>query len=331
MLNVFLTVDTELWPLDPGWPQHRISPVRTDFSRERALYIDGATAQGEYGVPYQIATLERYGLKACFFVEALCAGRIGRAPLEQIVGQVQRGGHEVQLHLHTEWLRELREPALPSRWRPFMHQYTRREQAALIRHGLAALHAAGAAPLRAFRAGSFGANRDTLRALAECGVAFDSSCNPTCLHPDWDRPDMLEQPAWIDGVVELPVSSFRDYPGHRRHAQLCACSFAEMSSALLAAWQAGWYSFVIVLHSFELVRRRRRSGGACADRVNIARFEQLCAFLAAHRDKFASGLFRDLDPAAVPLVPCAPALRSPLAHTLRRVAQQGWSRCAWPA
>lgn len=328
MLNVFLTVDTELWPIAPGWPQRPIAPARTDFSREIALYIDGATPQGQYGTGFQLEVLDRFGLKACFFVEALCAGRIGGGLLERTVGRIQRGGHEVQLHLHTEWLGDLAEPTLPARPRQFMHQFSQTEQAALVRVGVASLRAAGAAAVCAFRAGSFGANRDTLRALAECGLAFDSSYNPTCRHADWVGACTLEQPALIDGVLEFPVSTFRDYPGHRRHAQVCACSFDEMKSALLAAWAAGWYSFVIVLHSFELVRNRETPAGARADWLNIARFERLCAFLATHREKFATRLFSELDPAGVPATLPARALRSPLIHTIRRVAQQGWNRHA---
>jgi hypothetical protein len=326
MLNVLLTIDTELWPGAPDWPDSPLSPVHTDFGHEIAIYIDGATAHGDYGTAFQIDTLKRFGLKACFFVESLCAGRIGEAAFGNTVSRIRHGGQEVQLHLHTEWLGELRDPALPPQARQFMHQFTRAEQMALIRKGVANLTRAGAAPVCAFRAGGFGANHDTLHALAGCGIAFDSSYNPSCAHPDWASGPPLEQPHEIGGVVEIPVSTFRDFPGHRRHAQLCACSFAEMRGALLAALSAGWYSFVIVLHSFELVKSRQRALGARADRLNIARFEQLCAFLAANADKFQTRWFADLDPAAVALSRSAPALRSPLAHTLRRVAEQGWSR-----
>lgn len=328
MLNVFLTVDTELWPMAPDWPQTPIAAARTDFSREIALYIDGATPQGEYGLGYQLKLLDRFRLKACFFVEALAAGRIGHGMLERTVGQIQRAGQEVQLHLHTEWLGDLVEPGLPSQPRQFMYQFSQAEQAALIRAGIARLHAAGAAPVAAFRAGSYGANRATLGAVAECGLAFDSSYNPTFHHAGWDDECALEQPVLIDGVLEFPVSSFRDYPGHRRHAQLCACSFDEMKAALLAASAAGWYSFVIVLHSFELLRDRERPATARPDWLNIARFERLCAFLASHRDRFATRLFSELDPALVPAAPPAPALHSPLLHTIRRIAQQGWNQHA---
>ncbi|MES3020530.1 MAG: hypothetical protein V4857_02990 [Pseudomonadota bacterium] len=324
MLKVFITVDTEVWPNTPGWPRTPIAAARTDFRRESALYLDGATGAGEFGVGYQLAMLARYGLKACFFVEPLAAARIGTAALEKVVGQVQRAGHEVQLHLHTEWLGDLHDATLPPRYRQFMHEFSMPEQAALIRAGAALLEQAGAAPVCAFRAGSFGANADTLRALAACGLAYDSSYNPTCLHPDFARTPVLEQPARIGGVWEFPVSSYADYPRHRRHAQLCACSFAEMRAALMAAWQARWYSFVIVLHSFELLRGRSPPHTPAPDWRVVGRFESLCRLLDAERDKFSTTLFRELDPAQVPALPHAPALRGTLRRTLLRAAQQRW-------
>jgi hypothetical protein len=99
-------------------------------------------------------------------------------------------------------------------------------------------------------------------------------------------------------VTEIPISFFSDYPNHLRHAQLGACSFAELREALLWAWRASWRSFVIVLHSYELVRNHFRPGGNIApNRIVISRFEKLCQFLDLHRDKFQTTLFSEIEPA----------------------------------
>ncbi len=323
MLKVFITVDTELWPNDRHWPRQRLAPGKTDFGAELARDIDGHTTQGSFGLPYQIATFARYGLKATYFVEALFAGRVGAAPLHAIVRQVQDAGHEVQLHLHTEWLGDLTDPALPGAHRQFMRQFTLQQQSALIRAGMDTLHAAGVPALHAFRAGSYGANLDTLRALAKNGIAIDSSYNPG-LQRDWPRAPMLHQARRMEGVLELPISSFRDFPGHVRPTQLCACSSDEMQHALWAAAAAGWYSFVVVLHSFELLKQR--DSRAAPDRLTISRFEQLCAFLARHPEHFETCLFSQIDPQAVPNIPHAQALRSSLTRTLRRVGEQALAR-----
>jgi hypothetical protein len=39
-------------------------PEKQDFDAELGAYIYGRTPSGDYGLPYQLATLARYGLKA---------------------------------------------------------------------------------------------------------------------------------------------------------------------------------------------------------------------------------------------------------------------------
>src|SRR5207249_10298898 len=112
-------------------------------------------------------------------------------------------------------------------------------------------------------------------------------------HSDIRGERMLLQPKRIAGVYEFPVSCFQDRPGHWRPAQLAAASARELEWALLRAWRQGWHAFVIVSHSFELIKRRDRDGAdaSVADRVVIRRLQRLCRFLALNRDKFQTATF----------------------------------------
>lgn len=325
MLNVLLTVDTEIWPRQTGWPARPLTPDKTDFSHELATDIDGSTSSGDYGLPFQLRLLRRHGLKATYFVEALFAGRVGLPALAAIVGQVKAGGQDVQLHLHTEWLGDIRDAQLPTGHRQYMAQFSREQQALLIRKGLANLALAGAPAVKAFRAGSFGANRDTLRALADNGLAIDSSYNRAYPCGDWGLAEALQHPACFDKVWEFPVAAFSDYPGHYRPAQLNACSFGELRRALLDAAEARWPAFVIVLHGFELVKHRRRRAGPQPDHLNIERFRQLCAFLDQQRARFRTVLFHELEFDQL-RAPARATIRSRPLDTARRLMQQGWSR-----
>lgn len=209
-----------------------------------------------------------------------------------------------------------------------MHQFTLDEQIALIAKGICSLRVAGVEKLHAFRAGSYGANRDTLRAAAQNGLLFDSSYNPCYLGEDCkiDLDKQLLQPFELEGVWEVPITFFQDYPGHQRHAQLAACSAKEMETALLDAWRQGWFSFVIVLHSFELVRNRVAGQLSLPDKLNINRFNRLCKFLSSHTDKFRTALFSELDPAAISEIKSPEILRSRPHHTIKRYAEQAYSR-----
>jgi hypothetical protein len=315
-MNVYLTVDTEVWPRFRDWRETRLE---RDLRRD----IQGATDRGDFGVPFQIRVLNDHGLKASFLVESLFACAVGLDPLRQIVGSIREGGHEVQLHLHTEWLSRIDPPLLPGRTGQHCRDFTEDEQTLLIARGADNLRACGVADVCAFRAGNYGANFDTLRALARNGIRFDTSHNTCYLDSACGlrTPEPLLQPKWIENVYELPVAFFEDRPGHYRHAQLCATSAREMENALRGAWEQGWSSFVIVSHGFELLKdRKQTSRPARPDRIVIKRFERLCRFLANNTDKFRTAFLADAPPVDVPQ-PARP-LRSRLHHTAWRVTEQ---------
>ncbi|HVX15433.1 MAG TPA: polysaccharide deacetylase family protein [Pirellulales bacterium] len=312
MLNVFITVDTEAWPRHPEW---RRSRLREDIERD----VYGATPAGRFGVAYQMDVLDAHGLKAVFFVEALFACATGLASLRQLVSQIESRGHEVQLHIHPEWLAWIEPSPLPRRTAQNLKELSQEEQKVLISLGLQNLREAGAGNVCAFRAGNYGANFDTLRALAHHGVRYDTSYNVCYLDSDCGlhTPRALLQPEEIHGVREFPITFFQDWPGHFRHAQLCACSSQELEHALDEAWRRGWRSFVLVSHSFELLKRRKQPPlPPLPDGTVIRRFERLCRFLSTNRDRFGTCGFRDLD--NTPLGPCL--ADEPLRSTVRRTA-----------
>ena len=116
MLNVFLTIDTEIWPHSPGWPVKPLPSDKCDFTEEIAAYIYGTTPKGDFGLPYQTRQFKEHGLKANYFVETLFSERSGDSTLTDVVNLIQNHGHEVQLHLHTEWLSEISDRNIPAQF-----------------------------------------------------------------------------------------------------------------------------------------------------------------------------------------------------------------------
>lgn len=313
-MKVILSIDTEL---SPGFHEAGMAPEE-NFRRN----ILGEGRNGAVGLEYQLAAFARNRLKAVFFVEALSASRTGEAFLARTLKAVRDGGCEAQLHAHAEWLDDER--------RDF-HEYDEAGQAALLKRGLDAFAAAGVHDVCAFRAGNFGADNATLRAAAAAGLSWDSSYNPAALasvEPDGacriEAPVQLSLPTRIDGVAEAPVAAFAS-GAKMRPVQLCAISFAEMRAALYAAQRRGDPLFVIVLHSFELLNVQRT-------RINplyVRRFKRLCAFLAAHRDRFPTAGFADIKdiPLSAPTAQAGLApLRGSALHAAARYAEQALSR-----
>ena len=130
MLNVFITVDVEIWC--GGWKD-----IDSKFPNAYNKYILGKTASGDYGLPFQIKLLNEYGLKGVFFVEPLYAARFGLSSLKDIVGMLQDGSQEVQMHMHPEWVNEATTALIPDsdKKRQHMKEYSLKEQVQLVKVG----------------------------------------------------------------------------------------------------------------------------------------------------------------------------------------------------
>ncbi|MGE0179229.1 MAG: polysaccharide deacetylase [Sphingomonas sp.] len=305
--RVLFTIDTEL-----TW-RHYVAG--SGWRKNLADSYDPAGV----GVPYQLEQLARYGLKACFFVDPMPALVYGLDPIRRMVEPIIAAGQEVQLHLHSFW-RDLA-AGRRSDLRFELTQFSAPEQRELIEAARDLLIAAGAPVPIAFRAGSYAANADTLKALASLGIRYDASHNGA-EHPGVSALPLaaeLLDPSPCAGVTEIPVTQIRRPDGGLRPLQICALSFAEMRAALL---HAGWNRHAvatIVCHSFELATR----DGKRINRLVRGRFDRLCAFLADQRVMLPTATFDNFDPPARSL-----AARPLPSHRLRayhRMAEQAWS------
>ena len=154
---------------------------------------------------------------------------------------------------------------------------------------------AGANKINAFRAGGYCANRDTLRALSDNKLTFDTSYNPAgpIGVTDMAPGEILSQPRFIDNIYEYPVSTIRDpLTKNYRHMQINSLSSAEILYCLDSAYAMGFDSLVIVSHNFELLSPDKKRVDAYA----LKRFRRLCQYLDNNRDRFHTRGFRDLVP-----------------------------------
>ncbi|HUD92031.1 hypothetical protein [Sphingobium sp.] len=312
MTALLITVDTEL-----SAALH-LQGVALEENVRRSIW---AEARGQaVGIGWQMQLLDRHGLKGVFFLDPLPALIHGVDFLKPIVGEIVRRGHEVQLHIHTEWLAWVKDSPVDGRQGRNIGDFTLADQILLLGLAKHLLEEAGAPPITAFRAGNFGANDDTLRALAAIDILWDSSVNPAYLGRECGIVADREQIAAVPthGVIELPVSGIIDRPGGFRPAQICAMSAAEMRAGLNHAAREGHDAFVVVTHSFEMLSRdRQRLNGAV-----MARFEALCR-TAGRMPQVRGAGFHDLSP-AIADAPARGLTRVPASRlrTGLRVAQQ---------
>ena len=286
-LKVFLTVDTEVWEF------------YQDIDKNVSSGLWGVTEYGEYGLNFQLEIFKKYNLKASFFVEPLFSYHSGSEPLKSAISNITAANQEVGLHIHTEWLNGVESFPLDF---DILHRnigdFGLDEQIKLIGHAKDMVSQYNNnTDICCFRAGNYGADNNTLKALHELSISFDTSYNKPYLNNPCNIMinETLTDPKLIDKTITVPVTYFIDYPSHNRHLQLTACSFLEIRDTLLSCWKANSFSCVIVLHSFEWIKRNRKTGKHSLDKICLKRFLKLCKYLSDNTDKFETVHFKDLN------------------------------------
>ena len=292
-----------------------------------ASAIIGTTPNGPRGIHYQMDQFEAHGIKAVFFVDPMPALVWGMEAIADVVGPIVARGHDVQLHLHTEWL-EIAGSANPlgTATGGNLRDFGFEQQCALIDYARGVLIAAGAPAPVAFRAGNYGANDDTLRALAALGIAYDTSHCPGIAQSECHITLGAEdrQVQRYCGTIEVPIGCIEAGGGALRHYQLTALTAAELLAALRHAVHGGQQQVTLVSHSFELLSRDRQR----ANRVLQRRFERFCGGLAAVPG-LTTATYAQRPPQLETATP-APLPHSPL-RTLRRLAEQALGNALYGA
>jgi hypothetical protein len=323
MTRVYITIDTEY---SAGLVHEGSAAERAD-NLARSIICRGTNGIG--GIPHKLRVLAETGQKAVFFVDPMPALVWGVAAIEDVVGPILEAGQDVQLHLHTEWLKwaGVNHPLSSKRTGQNLFDFPFEEQCLLLDYARRHLMAAGAPAPVVFRAGNYGANDDTLRALAVLGIAYDTSHCPalagTASRISLGPAD--HQPLEHCGVIEVPVGSIAARGGGgQRHGQVTALSLAEMRAAIVHARDTGRETLTLVSHSFELFSRERRR----VKHLIRRRFDALCTLL---RDTpgIASANYRDDAPEVAPGGTCADLLPATLRRTGARIAEQAFANALY--
>lgn len=288
MLKTYITIDTELssGAFQRGWGR--------DYAENfaRTIRCAGSSSGGsgqDVGIFHQMDVMDRHGIKGVFFVDPMAALVWGQRAVDDIVQPILQQSHEVQLHCHTEWL-ALADGKLPPGLKGIGHGqnikgFTLDAQIAILEYGTARLIEAGAPRPKVFRAGNYGANDDTLRALKAVGIRIDTSFAAAL-----DAPCEIgigpgdAAPQTRCGILEMPIAAIAARNDAMRHAQITSISAQEMIAALDHAEAMQWDAFVMVSHSFEMFSREKSKANA----VVLKRFEAICRFLGSHQDRFAT-------------------------------------------
>lgn len=265
-----ITVDTETYSVGGKLP-------------EFGPNIYGEHGGEEFGVARIMEITEKYNAKATFFVDAYMHQHYGKEPVRDLCRKISAREHDVQLHAHLSWL-----PASKS---DFLYDYSLDQQRELLKEGKELIGEwTGQTPI-AFRAGSYSANLDTIRALSDNGFLLDSSYfarRTSCQLSRQLENRYANRIFRIDEITEVPVTTYWlvDKGPYRKLSKLDfnACSLAELRDVVPKLIDAGTRTVVLFLHSFSFVQWKKDFSGIVPNYRAMERFDRLLKEIAARND-----------------------------------------------
>lgn len=277
-------------------------PKRASTDHVKRL-IWGEHDNGTAGIREMCAISDEVGAKHVFFVD-VCGAYDRKEEVGDAIRWLDQAGHDVQLHTHPEYLPEDFWRGHGFRFRPrFLNQYDQAKAEFTVAHFGKFVADITGKPIRAFRAGSFRWNANTIRALEKAGIplSFNNSTS-AFLRGQSVYSERTNRPfTWSNGVVEVPVTErqfsppFADswwgrlqFPAAQQlrnppwrvlapHTMFCDASF-----------------LVLLLHSWSLLYWNVEGHAAYCDDKRVDDYRKLVRKLAKDYDIITTADFLDL-------------------------------------
>lgn len=278
--KVILTIDTE-------------GPRGND----PVLYqIWGKVGDEYYGVPKIIEICDHYGAKGLFFVDIPEIWDMGYEKIREVILYIREKGHDVGVHIHPHHM--------PNETRQFLFDYSKQEQYEIIDACTKKyIEITGEMP-KCFRAGKYGANRDTLDILNELGYMYDFS---EFYSQKWCgiNPEIAYiLPVRYKKLVEFPVTIFRSVrlgSLFQRYDKLEATNNVSESIHVLEEYvkTANEELIVLFLHSFSFLYFLDTPDAPTLNEQALGRFEKTMKYISESKDY---GFIRESQLDKIPIV-----------------------------
>lgn len=263
--KVILTIDTE-------------GPRGSD----PILYqIWGKVGNNYYGIPQIIDICDRVGAVGLFFVDIPEIWDMGYDKIKDVILYIRERGHDVGVHVHPHHM--------PGESRHFLFDYTKEEQRKIITECTRKYEEITGEYPQSFRAGKYGANRDTLDILDELGYKYDFSefySQKWCgLSPEID----YILPVKYKSLVEIPVTIFRSVRfGNifQRYDKLEATNNLSESKHILKQYSKTRNEEILVLflHSFSFLNFLETPDSPTLNSKAMKRFEKIMYYIRQSDD-----------------------------------------------
>ena len=265
MKDILLTVDTE-------------GPRGDDPIKYQIWgYVNGVC----YGIPKIIELCDKYCVRALFFVDIAEAFDYGYIEIANVIKYIKEKGHDVGVHIHPHHI--------AGESRQFLYEYTKEEQRRIITDCTKIYEEiTGERPI-SFRAGKYGANRDTLEILQELGYKYDFSefyLNKWCgIKPEVS----YVLPQKVGKLIEIPVTIFKSFEIpriYKRYDKLEICeSYGEIVNVLRQYLNSNKNGVIVLfLHSFSLLNWIETPNNPRLNKRRLIVFEKVLRYISTNTE-----------------------------------------------
>lgn len=281
-----------------------------------------------HGLSFILDTLDKYGLQATFFVEALNVHYFGYEPMGQIAQTIVNRNQDIQLHIHPCW-QYFKNP----HWKdeltrnPPNDDITKRslqEIESIFNEGLEAFSQWSLPQPKAVRTGSLMVNHNIYKVMKKTGIQISSNIGAGIFKPTEPELELYSGHHQIGECSEFPVLSYCDMDlASKKHLKLLTitgCSWNEIEFLLRSAAREKFEYVVLLTHPSEFIKNRdNQYSQIYSNNTNKKRFEKLCTFLKTNSDTFLATTFSELSPTLTPA--SSRLLKTPLFYTAQRLVE----------
>lgn len=228
------------------------------------------------GIDMLMDMLDEYKMKGLFFVDIAEAWDYGEESVGAILKHIKERGHDVGVHIHPDHMAD--------RKRMFLSEYSKSEQYEIIEKCTNFYEKVLGEKPKAFRAGKYGANWDTLDILADLGYKADFSqffgqkwchIDPPCA--------FIKRRRLKNGLLEVPVTSFISFKTklYSRTDKIDTGQWFVEFRKVMEIILSGSYCDTIVLfaHSFSLINWRNKPNTPTYSMVKYKRMRKQLTYV----------------------------------------------------
>jgi len=234
--------------------------------------------------------LKQNDVRATFFIEALQTHYFSKLEMKRYIDMLVNDQHDLQLHCHPCW-EHFANPnwkeALETHPKDYYEGRSVSETVDSLQFALKAFELWGIPKPTTFRAGNLMASTTLYKALKQCGIGLASNIGLPYFFPTEKELQIENCVKNIEGIIELPITSFTSFAGRKKILTITGSSTKEISSVLKDCYVNGVEYVVILTHVHEYTKGKNRN------RVNLTRLNDVCALINEH-EQYSFSCFGDI-------------------------------------